>query len=206
MADQLSDAHLLVAQLHRQALVKLSNVSGRKWQGLSVAGRQMQLAPRWKRKLRELDSTLGIVEKISVASCRQWLDDLDVELRRCGALLPPPPPPPPMDVGCSVCGAFLCVQAHTQCPTWCIASDDGEQSVANISDLDFLLGEDPAALFGTPVQDEWHTCNYSGSDKSLVTNFGVIYFWTTAPLSSIRDSLSMIPVFTLYITLEVINL
>jgi hypothetical protein len=105
----ISDPHLLIASLHRQALVRLCDAGSRHWQGLSIAGRHLGVSSNWKRRLRELDSTLGMVEKVTEESCSIWLEKLDAELQR---VMPPPPPPPPLPMGCSVCGSFLCLEEH----------------------------------------------------------------------------------------------
>ena len=64
------DPHLLIAGLHRQALLTVSRACGTKQQGLSVAARRVGMSSRWKRKLRELNSALGLVEKVSPQSCQ----------------------------------------------------------------------------------------------------------------------------------------
>lgn len=100
------DPHLLVAKLHRNALVRLSSILNCKLQGLAVAGRMLSASSRWKRRLRELDSTLGMVEKISCQSCSSWLQELEEELQRLGYAAPIPPPPSPSFVGCYSHGSY----------------------------------------------------------------------------------------------------
>lgn len=80
--EGISDAHLLVAALHRRALIRLSQVSGRKQQGLAVAAKHLRLSSNWKRKARELDACLGITEKICCQSIEQWMVDLEAEMVR----------------------------------------------------------------------------------------------------------------------------
>ena len=89
----MNDPHLLIAGLHRRALLAVSNACGTKQQGLSVAARQLGLSPRWKRKLRDLDTILGMVEKVSQQSCSQWMVDLEHELSDVLGKVPPPPSP-----------------------------------------------------------------------------------------------------------------
>ena len=74
------DAHLLVAALHHRALVRLSAFTGRKLCGLGAATKGYAFSSNWKRKLREMDAVLGLVEKISMHSCEVWMDDLEREL------------------------------------------------------------------------------------------------------------------------------
>ncbi len=91
-----TDPHLLVAQLHRQALLCASHVAKAKFQGLASAAKPLGVSNSWKRRLRELDSTLGMVEKVTAQSCEQWLQCFAAELKRVGhdiASLPCPPPP-----------------------------------------------------------------------------------------------------------------
>ena len=79
------DAHLMVARLHRIALLRLSRASGCHFQGLAMAAKHLQLSSNWKRKARELDATLGLVEKISPMSMQVWMGKLEDELLRVGA-------------------------------------------------------------------------------------------------------------------------
>ena len=83
MATRLHDSHLLVALMHRDALLRCAAASDRHWQCLSAAARGLGLSARWKRKCREIDTTLGIVERISEASISATLRELDAEWRRC---------------------------------------------------------------------------------------------------------------------------
>jgi hypothetical protein len=78
------DAHLLVAKLHREALLLLSSRAGRHFQGLGVGSRFLRLENGWIKKLTLLDAVLGLVEKISVASCAEYLDKLKEELEAKG--------------------------------------------------------------------------------------------------------------------------
>lgn len=59
----MDDSHLLCAKLPREALLRCSSAAGRSFQGLSVAARHLQLPSGWKRRAREIDATLGHVEK-----------------------------------------------------------------------------------------------------------------------------------------------
>ena len=72
----------LLTKLRRAALVKLSAHLGSPLTGLSVSARRLPVNNRWRRRLRELDSTLGLVEKITAASVDVYLDELDQELAR----------------------------------------------------------------------------------------------------------------------------
>ena len=74
------DVHLLVAKLRRATLTRLSVALGQPMTGLSVSARKLPLISNWRRKLRELDATLGIVEKISEFTIDKFLKDLDNEL------------------------------------------------------------------------------------------------------------------------------
>ena len=80
MESSESDILALVTCLRRAALVRLSKALGAPLTGLAVAGRRLPLTPRWRRKLRELDSTLGIIEKITPASVNAFLAELDAAL------------------------------------------------------------------------------------------------------------------------------
>ncbi len=71
-----SDAHLLVAFLHRKALLRMTHAFGKNVQGLTMGARALSLSTNWRRKARELDACLGIVEKISMESIARWLGDL----------------------------------------------------------------------------------------------------------------------------------
>ena len=73
--DDLADAHLLIAKLHRSALLRLASSSGKHSQGLSMAARSMGMSSSWKRTSREMDADLGISEKITEASCVKWLQE-----------------------------------------------------------------------------------------------------------------------------------
>ena len=79
------DTHLMVARLHRVALVRLSDAAGRPFNGLAVAAKHLRLSSNWKRKTRELDAMLGMIEKLSTWSMQAWLFKLDDELMRVGA-------------------------------------------------------------------------------------------------------------------------
>ena len=71
----------LVARLRRQTLLRLSAALGEPLLGLSATSRRLPLTSRWKRKLREVDATLGLVEKITPASIEAFLAALDAELQ-----------------------------------------------------------------------------------------------------------------------------
>ena len=77
--ENVSDAHLLVAALHRMALVRLSSASHSKQQGLTMAAKQLRFSSRWRRRTRELDACLGLVEKISWQSINDWMKELEEE-------------------------------------------------------------------------------------------------------------------------------
>ena len=76
----MGDVHLLVASLHRQAMVLLSDRSGYHFQGLGAAGAHMKLSSSWKRKLRTWDALLGIAEKITEASVVKYMKELRCEV------------------------------------------------------------------------------------------------------------------------------
>jgi len=73
MAEGHSDAHLLIAALHRGAMLVAADVSGRHFQGLAVAGKALGLPSPWRRRCREWDAALGLSEKISRASVQAFL-------------------------------------------------------------------------------------------------------------------------------------
>ena len=157
------DPHLLLAGLHREALLVVSRACGTKQQGLSVAARQLGLSQRWKRKLRELDSTLGHVEKVSPQSCHQWMYDLGQELERVLGAVPPPPTAPahPTEVITPGCGSAMDESStadeqlppeHQQgCEIFSLCAQDttGENhhiSSGSDGEPDFLMGEDAASF------------------------------------------------------------
>ena len=86
MACLETDAHVLLASMHRQALIMASNCAGRHFQGLSVAGKQLNLSNTWRRKLRSWDAALGLCEKITKQAVEEHLDKLGLELKRVAPL------------------------------------------------------------------------------------------------------------------------
>ena len=76
------DAHLLLAKLRRDAILLVHSELGVHVQGLSISGKQLGLSSAWRRRLREWDSALGLVEKISPQTIRKHLDGLKLELGR----------------------------------------------------------------------------------------------------------------------------
>ena len=166
------DPHLLLAGLHRQALLTLSRACGTKQQGLSVAGRHLSLCTRWKRKLRELDSTLGHVEKVSPQSCQQWVYELELEISRVlGAVPPPPATQPPILAGESL--------EQPQQQDQQVVNIGFDESASGDScndgelDPDFLLGEDlgSACLFDTIFYEPTDVSTNSGNqtDATLLS-------------------------------------
>ena len=81
----MEDPHLLVAKLHRAALVRCAAAAGKPLNGLSVAAKSLGMSSSWKRTLRLWDATLGLTEKISEESIVSYLGKLDAEIARCGA-------------------------------------------------------------------------------------------------------------------------
>ena len=81
MAEKV-DAHLLIAGLHRAALLRLSAATGTPLQGLHVGGSRLKLSNAWRRRLRIWDAALGLAEKISAQSLPVYLAQLDVEIER----------------------------------------------------------------------------------------------------------------------------
>ena len=71
-----SDAHALVAALHRRAMVLTAAASGQHQQGLGMAAKRLGLGSQWKRRLREWDACLGLVEKITPESIDLFLGQL----------------------------------------------------------------------------------------------------------------------------------
>ena len=59
------DAHLLVASLHRRALLICNSFANSSFQGLAAAAKPCGLKGGWRRRLREWDAALGLTEKIS---------------------------------------------------------------------------------------------------------------------------------------------
>ena len=82
-ADIQHDAHLLIAQLHRRALMRMVAASGRHHQGLAMAAKALGVSPNWARRLRSWDASLGLAEKISPCSINEYIQKLDVEINRC---------------------------------------------------------------------------------------------------------------------------
>lgn len=72
--SSLKDAHLLIALLHREAMLISADVSGHRHQGLAVAAKSMSLPSKWRRRCREWDAALGLAEKISYASVKDYLE------------------------------------------------------------------------------------------------------------------------------------
>ena len=84
-ANRDCDAHLLVAGLHRRAMLLCSQAGNRPFQGLSAAGTALELNNKWRRRLRIWDAVLGLTEKISPASVEAHLAELQQELLRAAA-------------------------------------------------------------------------------------------------------------------------
>ena len=76
------DAHLLLADLHRKALLLAAHEAGSPFQGLSMAGKRLGLSNTWRRKLCIWDAALGLCEKISPQSVETHLAALEAELVR----------------------------------------------------------------------------------------------------------------------------
>ena len=77
------DAHCLLAQLRREALLIASRELGKPLTGLSAACKPLALSPKWRRKLRLWDAALGLVEKISCESIAVAIDELKAEIQAC---------------------------------------------------------------------------------------------------------------------------
>jgi hypothetical protein len=80
------DPHLLCAYLHRAALVRMSEVAGVHLQGMAVGAKQLGFSSNWTRKSRELDATLGTVEKITRLTVAKFMADLEIEIGRAKKL------------------------------------------------------------------------------------------------------------------------
>ena len=76
------DAHLLMAALHRQAMVVCHVRSGRASNGLTMAAKDLGMTNAWRRRMREWDTCLGIVEKLSSVNVAKHIDALKAELDR----------------------------------------------------------------------------------------------------------------------------
>ena len=83
-ANSDDDILALVAKLRRGALVRLSRAMGSPLTGLSVSAKRMPLPHCWRRKLRNIDATLGLIEKITNSSIEVFLKDLDFQLALLG--------------------------------------------------------------------------------------------------------------------------
>ena len=53
-----NDPHLLMAQLRRGAVCKMSSALGEPLMVLAVSAGKLPLSPQWRRKLQELEATL----------------------------------------------------------------------------------------------------------------------------------------------------
>ena len=80
-----NDPHLLVAKLHRGALLQVHAAVSGHTQGLSQGGKLLRLSPAWRRRLRQWDACLGLVEKISEITVHAWLGRLQEELQSVAA-------------------------------------------------------------------------------------------------------------------------
>ena len=80
LSDPPGDILTLVASLRRQVLLRLTEVLGEPLCGISLSARRLPISSKWRRKLRELDCTLGFIEKVSGHSVRKFMADLDAEL------------------------------------------------------------------------------------------------------------------------------
>ena len=76
------DAHLLLADLHRKALLLAAHEAVSPFQGLSMAGKRLGLSNTWRRKLCIWDAALGLCEKISPQSVETHLAAFEAELVR----------------------------------------------------------------------------------------------------------------------------
>ena len=81
-----TDAHLLCAKLHREAILRFTGAAGQHFQVLGMAARFMELPSCWKRRAREIDAALGLV---------------DGQVRRCcGSCFDSPRQPPSPQCPC----------------------------------------------------------------------------------------------------------
>ena len=76
----MGQVHLLLADLHRQMMVKFSKATGQQLQGLGSGARLLRLSNRWQRRAREIDAAFGLARKITPASIAKYMADLDKEL------------------------------------------------------------------------------------------------------------------------------
>ena len=76
----MGQVHLLLADLHRQMMVKFSKPTGQHLQGLGSGARLLRLSNRWQRRAREIDVAFGLARKITPASIAKYMADLDMEL------------------------------------------------------------------------------------------------------------------------------
>ena len=76
----MGQVHLLLADLHRQMMVKFSKPTGQHLQGLGSGARLLRVSSRWQRRAREIDVAFGLARKITPASIAKYMADLDMEL------------------------------------------------------------------------------------------------------------------------------
>ena len=81
-----TDAHLLVANLHRRAMLLCAATGGKPYQGLEMAAKSLGLSPHWRRKLRHWDAAVGLTEKISPESIVSQIDLLQQEIARASTM------------------------------------------------------------------------------------------------------------------------
>mmetsp|Transcript_102899 Transcript_102899/g.204239 ORF Transcript_102899/g.204239 Transcript_102899/m.204239 type:complete len:312 (+) Transcript_102899:99-1034(+) len=74
------DAHLLMARLHRKALLVCNKAAADSFNGLDVAGKALELGPHWRRKLRIWDACIGLIEKLSQESIEAHVHQLSLAI------------------------------------------------------------------------------------------------------------------------------
>lgn len=80
--NEITDVHLLVAKMHRQALLSMTRAADQHFNGLAMAAGALGLSSSWRRRARDLDAALGLVEKVSEQSIVKYMADLHEELSR----------------------------------------------------------------------------------------------------------------------------
>lgn len=79
----MNEVAALVGRLRRESLHRLGALAGKAFQGLAQASRALQLPPRWRRRLRDIDSTVvGLIRHITDQHMVQCAHKLHKLLRR----------------------------------------------------------------------------------------------------------------------------
>jgi len=85
-AGRMEDAHVLMATLRRQALIRCHHAANGISNGLDMAAKALALSPKWGRRLGTWECCLGLIEKISVEGIDKHLALLDAKITRAMAI------------------------------------------------------------------------------------------------------------------------